>query len=425
MRGRVLQIFNRYLKLGGEELSVDRIAGHLSDEWEVERCLFHSKEWVGEDAPPVWKQAAWVFRNPQACARIAEAHQRFQPDFWLIHNVHPVISAAVFAEAKKLGVPVIFILHNYKPFALVDGGLGSGEGEIDLSQRWRIFFREIRTAAWQDSRLKTAWHCLAVETAHLLGWYRSIAAWVAISPAQLEAFSKTTIPDDRLHLLPHAWELKEPAPVDETSRMDYYLFLGRLIEAKGVRTLLDAWRQLGVGAPKLVIAGEGELGDEVQAVAERERQISAVGLVNGEKKRELLRNCRGLIAPSIWKEPLGLVAYEAYEFGKPVIATFGGGFQTTVQDRETGRLFRSGDASALAAAVRAFEHAGIEGRQAMGRAGRKWVQEQASKKKWLADFAAIAEPIIARYGARRERREQERAVRQRERERKANADSDG
>jgi glycosyltransferase involved in cell wall biosynthesis len=406
MRGRVLQIFNRYLKLGGEELSVDRIAGHLSAEWEVESCLFHSREWVGEGAPPVWKQAAWVFRNPQACARIVEAHQRFQPDVWLIHNVHPVISAAVFAEAKKLGVPVIFILHNYKPFALVDGGLRGGEGEINLAHRWRNFFREIRTAAWQDSRLKTAWHCLAVEMAHLLGWYRSIAAWVAISPAQLEAFRKTTIPDERLHLLPHAWELSEPAPVDETNSMDYYLFLGRLIEAKGVRTLLDAWRQLGVGAPKLVIAGEGELEDEVRVAAERDRQISFAGLVKGEKKRELLRNCRALIAPSIWKEPLGLVAYEAYEFGKPVIATLGGGFEATVKDRVTGRLFPPGDASGLAAAVRAFEHAGVEDRQSMGRAGREWVEERASKEKWLAEFANIAEPIIARYAARRERQRQ-------------------
>ena len=422
MRGRVLQIFNRYLKLGGEELSVDRIAEHLSEEWEVESCLFHSKEWVGENAPPVWKQAAWVFRNPQACSRIVAAHHRFQPDLWLVHNVHPVISAAVFAEAKKLGVPVIYLLHNYKPFALVDGGLGCGDGDIDLSQRWRNFFREFRTAAWQDSRLKTAWHCLALEMAHLLGWYRSIGAWVAISPAQLEAFRKTTIPDDRLYLLPHAWDLVKPAPVDETGRMDYYLFLGRLIEAKGVRTLLDAWRQLGVGAPKLVIAGEGELGDEVRAVAERERQISAVGLVKGEKKRELLRKCRALIAPSIWKEPLGLVAYEAYEFGKPVIATQGGGFETTVKDRVTGRLFPPGDASALAAAVRAFEHSGVEGRQELGRAGRMWVEQEASKEKWLTEFAAIAEPIIARYAARRQRRKQEREFKERERAKQADAD---
>ena len=422
MRGRVLQIFNRYLKLGGEELSVDRIAGHLSEEWEVESCLFHSQDWIGEEAPPVWKQAAWVFKNPHACARIVEVHRRFQPDLWLIHNVHPVISAAVFAEAKKLGVPVMYLLHNYKPFALVDGGLGIGDGDIDLSKRWRNFFREIRTAAWQESRLKTAWHCLALEMAHAMGWYRSIAAWVAISPAQLEAFRKTTVPDDRLYLLPHAWEIEEPAPVDETGRMDYYLFLGRLVEAKGVRTLLDAWRQLGVGAPKLVIAGEGELDDEVRAVAERERQIHAVGLVKGEKKRELLRNCRALIAPSIWKEPLGLVAYEAYEFGKPVIATHGGGFESTVDDRKTGRLFPPGDASALAAVVRAFEHAGMEGRQAMGRAGRNKVEAEASREKWLADFAAIAEPIIARYSARRQRRERERQAREQERAAKADAD---
>lgn len=402
MKGRVLQIFNRYLKLGGEELSVDRIAEHLSREWDLEACSFTSSDWVGDDAPPIWKQAAWVFYNPHACARVVEAHRRFGADLWVVHNVHPVASAAIFAEARKLGVPVLYFLHNYKPFALVDGGGGSGE--IDLSQRWRNFLREIRTAAWQDSRLKTTWHCLALEAAHLMGWYRSIAGWVAISPAQRAAFARTTIPDERLFLLPHAWEISEPGPVDETDDMDYYLFLGRLIESKGIRTLLEAWKQLGTSAaPKLVIAGEGELEGEVREAAERNRQISVVGLVKGEEKRNLLRRCRGLIAPSIWKEPLGLVAYEAFEFGKPVIATLGGGFESTVQDRVTGRLFTPGDASALAAAVRAFERADSSARQKMGRAGREWVEREASTEKWLADFATIAEPIIARYSARRQK----------------------
>ena len=31
------------------------------------------------------------------------------------------------------------------------------------------------------------------------------------------------------------------------------------------------------------------------------------GKVGGEEKDELLRRCRGLVAPSVWWEPLGLV----------------------------------------------------------------------------------------------------------------------
>lgn len=404
MRGRVLQIFNRYQKLGGEEQSVDRIAAHLAREWQEERCLFESADWTGDEAPPKWRQALWMVRNPQALMHVAGVHERFQPDLWVVHNVHPVVSAAIFAEAKRLGVPVLHFLHNYKPYALVDGG---EPGRIDLGHRWKNFRREIRAAAWQDSKLATAWHALALEIAHLMGWYRSIAAWVAISPTQRAAFARTRIPEDRLHVLPHAWDIQEPGPTVETEAMDSYLFLGRLTEAKGVRTMLDAWRQLGTGAaPRLVIAGEGPLADEVREAAIRNRQISAVGLVTGEKKRELLRNCRGLIAPSLWPEPLGLVAYEAFEFGKPVIATDGGGFSHTVEDRVSGRLIAPGDASGLAAAVRAFEHAGMEGRQKMGHAGRVWLEQTASPEQWLEGFAAIAEPIIARYRARMHSREE-------------------
>jgi glycosyltransferase involved in cell wall biosynthesis len=217
-----------------------------------------------------------------------------------------------------------------------------------------------------------------------------------------DTFARTGIPEDRLHVLRHAWDIEEPAPSGEDDDMDYYLFLGRLTEAKGVRTLLEAWKQLGTAAaPRLVIAGEGDLEDEVRAAAERNRQISAPGLVSGEEKRKLLHGCRALIAPSLWQEPLGIVAYEAFEFGKPVIASSGGGFSSTVEDRVSGRLFPPGDAPALAAAVRALEHAGMVDREKMGRAGRAWLEREAGADRWLEGFANIAEPIIERYRKRR------------------------
>lgn len=58
-----------------------------------------------------------------------------------------------------------------------------------------------------------------------------------------------------------------------------------------------------------------------------------------------------VIAPSLRAEPFGRVAVEAGAMGKPVIASAAGGFLETIVDDETGVLFESGNADALASAM--------------------------------------------------------------------------
>ena len=54
------------------------------------------------------------------------------------------------------------------------------------------------------------------------------------------------------------------------------------------------------------------------------------------------------VAPSLYAEPLGLVAPEAIVRGVPVVASAIGGFSETVAENRTGLLFRNGDERGLA-----------------------------------------------------------------------------
>ncbi len=45
-----------------------------------------------------------------------------------------------------------------------------------------------------------------------------------------------------------------------------------------------------------------------------------------------------MLAPSVWWEPLGLVTYEAYDYGKPMLAARSGGLSETVVAGLTGFL---------------------------------------------------------------------------------------
>ncbi|WP_156346250.1 hypothetical protein [Verrucomicrobium spinosum] len=45
-------MFNRYVHMGGEEKSVDRIYQHLGEEHVVARCFFESRDWARASASP-------------------------------------------------------------------------------------------------------------------------------------------------------------------------------------------------------------------------------------------------------------------------------------------------------------------------------------------------------------------------------------
>jgi glycosyltransferase involved in cell wall biosynthesis len=97
------------------------------------------------------------------------------------------------------------------------------------------------------------------------------------------------------------------------------LFVGRLVEAKGVRDAVDAWRHSAVGLP-LVFAGTGPLRDEL------ERQgFEVLGWVPREGISRVYRRARALLFPPRWQEPFGIAGLEALAMGVPVVAWESGG----------------------------------------------------------------------------------------------------
>lgn len=66
------------------------------------------------------------------------------------------------------------------------------------------------------------------------------------------------------------------------------------------------------------------------------RYVVCMCFVKGKTKDDLLQGCRALRAPSFWWKPLGLIAYGAYEFGRPVLAGASGGLKETVIEGKAG-----------------------------------------------------------------------------------------
>ena len=143
---------------------------------------------------------------------------------------------------------------------------------------------------------------------------------------------------------------EDPPPAPEPSRL---LCVGRLIPIKGHIVLLRAFAAAKKEVPglKLDIAGRGPLEPALRALA-RElgvgdsiRFLGHVTPIQGAIERSAI-----VVVPSMG-EGFGMVALEAMERARPVIAAEIGGLGELVRDGETGLLVEPGEAEPLREAI--------------------------------------------------------------------------
>jgi glycosyltransferase involved in cell wall biosynthesis/ADP-heptose:LPS heptosyltransferase len=393
---RLLQIFNRPLGGGGEELATQQIARILSKDPGFSEATFQSAEWIGPKAPPPWQQAALAFYNPSAIRRLREAQARSQAQAWILHNYIPVVSGGVFREAARQNVPILQYIHNFRPFS-VSSYLWAGR-QLDPTHWPKTYLQEIRYGAWQGSKLKTAFLASLFTTLHLTRQFRAIKGWVAVSKFMREKFISAGVAPDCIFQLYNPWATRCNEEVCPDG--DYYLFLARLIEEKGTKVVVNAWNRLRQlkpdTAPRLIIGGDGPLTDWVKAAAAENPLIEFRGFTTGREKDVLLRSSRASIVPSIWWDPLPYVCFEAYDFGKPVLAAISGGLTELVQHGRTGFHHTPGDAEQLARQVLELD-AHPELRRQMGANGRAWLAANTREETWKKGFFKIVDQVVSRH----------------------------
>jgi len=141
------------------------------------------------------------------------------------------------------------------------------------------------------------------------------------------------------------------------------LFVGRLVEKKGVDTLIDAMAILRQTAPslELSIIGDGPVRGSLEKQArEAGIKVQFQGWQDEKKVRAAMRRALLLAVPSRTagggdSEGLPTVIMEAMAIGVPVVATHHAGIPEIVSDRVTGMLMPEADPNALAAAILAVK----------------------------------------------------------------------
>ena len=196
-----------------------------------------------------------------------------------------------------------------------------------------------------------------------------------------------------------------PSPRIERSRKQSlrFLFLGRLLKAKGVSEYLQAARLLQHDEDSTLdaefwLAGSAEPNDPDRVPLREVEEAAARGLVKwcGEHKKveDLLATADCLVLPS-YAEGLPRVILEAAAMRVPAIVARYKGWERALIENRTALVCACRDAHALAESMRAFAALPLRQRRAMGEAARAFVKREFSQNAacrfYLSSLERIAE----------------------------------
>jgi glycosyltransferase involved in cell wall biosynthesis len=146
----------------------------------------------------------------------------------------------------------------------------------------------------------------------------------------------------------------EPGPTPPSPPAEPRLaIVGRLIPIKGHDVLLEALARVRAELPdvSLEIAGDGPLEPQLRAAVARLGLGEAVAFLGRvAPPTPVYERAQVVVVPS-FGEGFGMVALEAMERGRAVVASDVGGLPEIVEAGETGLVVPSGDSAALANAI--------------------------------------------------------------------------
>jgi len=345
---RILIAHNRYKYAGGEDTAMRSeaemllAAGHL-----VEMLVVDNAE-IQTHADKIIA-AASIFHSQQSNRRMKEALQAFDPDVVHIHNWFPLLSPSVIAVARDAGVPVVQTLHNFR--MLCANGVLFRDGKICHECVNKVLpLAGLRHGCYAGSRIGTSVVSGAFAYHRLARTWDAISTFIAVSEFQRELLIEGGLCAAQIKVKPNF--VRDTREVGD-GRGGYALFVGRLTQEKGIRTVLKVWEEMKARLP-LKILGTGPLADEVRQRAVRLPDVEYMGHQPSADVCAAMAAAKFLIFSSEWYEPFALTIVEAFSQGTPVIAAHIGANAALVEDGRTGLRFIPGDAEDLAAKIELF-----------------------------------------------------------------------
>jgi glycosyltransferase involved in cell wall biosynthesis len=304
---RVLVVHNRYVSAvpSGENAVVDdEVAALRAAGVEVHTHIRSSDEIASFGAGQRAALAVRPLYSREDARAVEKVLRDKRFDVLHLHNPYPLISPYVVRVARRLGVPVVQTVHNYRHGCVAGSHYRDHhpcEDCLGTLTRWP----GVAHGCYRGSRAQS----LALTTAEVAhrGTWRGVAAYLALTEFAKAKLVAAGLPEERIVVRPNcAADPGEPTPPGEG-----LLFVGRLDEEKGAPLLYDAWSRVRHVPLTVVGSGRHVPPDGVRFLGPQPPDVVAAEM----------ERCAAVAVPSVVYEGLPRVVVEAFARGRPVVAT--------------------------------------------------------------------------------------------------------
>jgi len=282
--------------------------------------------------------------STQAKAKLRQLVADLKPDIAHLQNIHAHLTPSVIFELKKLGIPVVWTLHDFKLICPNTHLLS--HGQICESCKGGKFYQCTLKKCKKDSYAASLVATIEAVVHRQMHVTDNVDAFISPSAFLRNKFLEFGYKSENFY---HISNFLQRDLLTGVKSIDggYALYLGQLEQWKGIKTLIRAWS--GMNGMILKIAGDGSLKKELEAEVANSgmKNIVFLGHLDKRSVQEVLAQASLVILPSEWYENYPYSVMEAMASGKPVIAANIGGLPEMVGDGETGLLFESGNSKDL------------------------------------------------------------------------------
>jgi glycosyltransferase involved in cell wall biosynthesis len=294
-----------------------------------------------------------VFYSWEAKRKIKKLLKNFYPEVAHLHLIYGILSPSILSALKNAQVPVVLTIHDWK--LICPNRMLFTQGAVCERCKNKKYYQCAKYCCVKNSFPQSV---VADKEAYFHNFLKIYENKIDrfIAPSE---FIKKTLVDfgwsaEKIIVLPHflPGDVNKVSVAPPLPASAKFVFVGRLVAEKGISKLVDFWLRENIAYP-LEIFGDGPLYSDLN------KKIKIAGndkiILHGQVERQhiltSLKEFTAMIVPSVWYEPFGLVATEAWSQGLPIIATRMGALEELCEASHAGILYDPQNSEALKKAL--------------------------------------------------------------------------
>jgi len=276
-----------------------------------------------------------------------------RPDIVHINNIYHNISPSILYEAKKLNIPIVYHLHDYKLVCPIHTIYQSGK--ICMACKNGNYFQVIANRCTLHDRYKFMENIfLYVESMlhnRILHVHDNVDAFITPSTYVKKAYEEMGFKGHMVNIPCFTFPPKRLI----VQKKRILVYTGHIMVEKGIKTLLQAIEGLSV---ELRIIGQGSKFSYFQSEVKKKnlRNIKFLGFLSGKELERQVGGAFIVIVPSLYPDAAPKTIIESFALGNCVIGSDIGGISEMIVHGVNGFLFQPGDAEGLRRVIKRILH---------------------------------------------------------------------